>query len=313
MELPRAREPRVPPVVTEPRKHHYVPAFYLAGFTPSGEREDFLWVHDLQQQGRKWRARPDNAAHERDYYRIEQEGVPANAVEQAFGIFEGQAATALESIATTRAVPRGENLATALNFVALQIVRVPTFRAMIERNMVELSKWQMKMVFGDPRAFEFVMQDMRKKGSKLPDGITWEQMRDYVFDESRYTVEINRGSTLGTLLDVSKSVLPVLAARQWSLVVANDDAPDFVTTDSPVSLVATTPDAPPFIGFGLRCTEVSVPLTRRVALVGNFDQEPAVIEADRILVGLANRQLIAQAERFVFSRTEEVVLSVPRE
>lgn len=298
--------------MSDPRRHHYVPAFYLAGFTPSGARDDFLWVHDLQHQGRKWRARPDNAAHERDYYRIEQEGVPPNAIEQAFGIFEGQAASALQNIAQARAVPEGDDLVTALNFVALQIVRVPTFRAMIERNMVELSKWRLQMAFGDRRTFDFIADEMRRKGHHFPESITWEQMRDFVFDETRYTIEIHRSWTLGTLLDLCKTVLPILAARQWSLVVANDDAPDFITTDSPVSLVATTPDAPPFLGFGLRCTEVTMPLTRRIGLVGNFDHEPEVIGADRILVGLSNHQLIAQTDRFVFSPAEGVVLSVPR-
>ena len=179
--------------------------------------------------------------------------------------------------------------------------------------MVELSKWQMKMAVGDRRTFEFLVQEMRKDGYELPEGTTWEKMRDRVFDDTSYTVDIKRSSTLGTLLDLCKTVLPILADRQWSLVVADDDAPDFITTDSPVSLVATTPDAPPFLGFGLRCTEVSMPITRRIALVGNFDHEPQVIGADRILVGLANRQLMSQADRFVFSPTEDVVLSVPRE
>jgi hypothetical protein len=55
---------------SQTRRHHYVPAFLLQGLTPSGERDDFLWVHD-QERGRSWRAKPDNAAHERDYYRVE--------------------------------------------------------------------------------------------------------------------------------------------------------------------------------------------------------------------------------------------------
>jgi hypothetical protein len=249
----------------------------------------------------------------RDYYRIEQEGVPPDAVEKGFGVFEGQAANALANIARDRKVPEGDDLGTALNFVALQIVRVPGFRAMIERNMQELSKWQAKMVVGDRRTYESIVQKMREEGHDIPESVTWEQMREFIFDESRYTVEIEPSSTLGTLLDLCQTVLPLLAARHWSLVVASDDAPDFITTDRPVALIATSPDAPPHLGFGLSCTEVSMPLTRRVTLVGRFDHEPEVIEADRILVGLANRQMIDLAERFVFSPAADVVVSVPRD
>jgi hypothetical protein len=31
-----------------PRRHHFLPQFYLAGFTPSGRRDDELWALSLK-------------------------------------------------------------------------------------------------------------------------------------------------------------------------------------------------------------------------------------------------------------------------
>jgi hypothetical protein len=171
----------------------------------------------------------------------------------------------------------------------------------------------MKMLIGDRRAYEHVVEEMRQAGHEPPQGVSWEQMREFVLDESRYTVEVDPETTLGMLMHLCDSILPLLAERKWSLLVAASDAPDLVCTDQPVALVPTTPDAPRFLGFGLSCTEVSLPLTRRAALVGSFDAEPRVIEADKILAGLFNRQMIDLAERFVFSPAPDAVVSVPRD
>ena len=49
-------------MANRPRKHHYVPAFYLAGFTMSGSDEDRLCVFD-QSQIKSWPSSPRNAGH----------------------------------------------------------------------------------------------------------------------------------------------------------------------------------------------------------------------------------------------------------
>ena len=39
------------------RKHHYVPQFYLAGFTATGNKDGQLWVFD-KETGRNWPKTP---------------------------------------------------------------------------------------------------------------------------------------------------------------------------------------------------------------------------------------------------------------
>jgi hypothetical protein len=44
----------------EPRRHHYVPRCWLAGFTDTGENDARLWVTDLRRR-KQWNTSPGNA------------------------------------------------------------------------------------------------------------------------------------------------------------------------------------------------------------------------------------------------------------
>lgn len=293
-----------------PRGHHYVPEFYLAGFTPTGSKDDFLWVHDGEQR-KAWRTRPRNVAHERDYYRVEQEGVPPDALEKAFGVVEGQLAPVLQRIATGRKPPEGADLAHALRFIAMLAMRVPSGREVIDRNAAAMAKFMMRFAASNPRYFAQSVEELKQAG-RLPQDVDAEKMRQFALDDSRYTTSVVPSSTLGTMVDLIDSLPPVLAERQWSLVVAKEEAPDFVCTDRPVALVAIEPTSPRFLGFGQPWTEVSMPLSRRATLVGSFQIEARLVEADAILVGFFNQRMLDLAERFVFSPTDEIVVSTPR-
>src|ERR1035438_8058334 len=63
--MPAMKEP-------EPRRHHYVPQCWLAGFTDTGEKDGQLWVTDLVRR-KQWQASPNNAGHIRDFYRLSDE------------------------------------------------------------------------------------------------------------------------------------------------------------------------------------------------------------------------------------------------
>lgn len=52
------------------RRHHFISQFHLAGFTPTGNKDDRLWVTD-QATGKRWQSLIGNIAHQRDLYRIE--------------------------------------------------------------------------------------------------------------------------------------------------------------------------------------------------------------------------------------------------
>ncbi len=299
----------MPPVA---RSHHYVPEFYLAGFTRSGSRDDFLFVHDRQEE-KGWRQRPRELACERDYYRVEVEGIAPDAVEKALGEFEAQAADAVRRIREARELVAGEGFDTLLNFVAIQATRVPQFREMFEQNKVHFTKFHLRMVLGHPEAFEQFAEERRREGRELPPGMTRERLLEFLEDECRYTIEIPREASIKNMVEMAEHLLPVLAARRWMLMVSDDEEADFICSDRPVILIPTRADGPRFLGFGQTHTEVLMPLDRRMALVGHFGDDTGTKGVDRICVGLFNQQMVDYSERFIYSPNEAILVSVPRE
>jgi hypothetical protein len=66
--MPR-RQPRPPGRSADPRQHHIVPAFYLAGFTPTLDLDGALWVFRCKTTNH-FQTSPRKACRERDYYRF---------------------------------------------------------------------------------------------------------------------------------------------------------------------------------------------------------------------------------------------------
>jgi hypothetical protein len=75
-----------------PRKHHFVPQFYLRGFTGDNDQ---LFVVDRPSE-KTFRTSPKNVAAERDFNRVDVEGLAPDAIEKALADFEGKVAPALE-------------------------------------------------------------------------------------------------------------------------------------------------------------------------------------------------------------------------
>ena len=80
--------------MTVARKHHYVPQMYLTGFA---NNKDQCFVIDALTR-RAFTASTANIAAERDYNKIEAEGIPADALEKELGNFEGVIAPAIKRV-----------------------------------------------------------------------------------------------------------------------------------------------------------------------------------------------------------------------
>src|SRR5205807_2830981 len=111
----------------EPRRHHFVPKCWLAGFTESGENDGRLWVTDLSRQ-KQWATTPENAGHIRDFYRLSEPTPDPVVVEKFFSELESQVAPIIKKLDRDLRVPNQDELDALLNFIAFQWVRVPRFR-----------------------------------------------------------------------------------------------------------------------------------------------------------------------------------------
>lgn len=245
-----------------PRKHHYVPQFYLGGFTGDGTVKGALNVLDMERLEER-QGRPKEVAHRRDFHRINL-GPTCNPmfVEEWLGELEGTWSTVLREVIDQQQLPHNDRFGDLMMFVAFMAVRVPRIRDKISEFVEEVRRKE-----------EFGRQWFEKKG----------RMVEFAYQGTGERVD--QTWLVQEMVRKAANLVPWLSRREWQLWVADTDSPDFVCSDSPVSLNWLEPSSnfyPP--GFGLKNTVVTIPLQKRMAMVGRFNGNniPYIVGRDEI-------------------------------
>lgn len=289
-------------------KHHYLPRFYLAGFTRHYGADDDLWVFDTEEI-KQWKSTPANSAHQRDFYKVDLgDGDDPNSFEKVLAWVESEVAPAVRQITDTQTLPKGEAFDLLINFVGLMAVRVPGARAAYTNPMKKLARTVLQMTLQSPEIWEAQKQRMRASGIEIRDNISYEDMRDFVVSD-RYEIGISQNWEIHTMLERVKIILPLLAQRNWSLLVSDGDTPDLICSDRPVALEWTLPPPPPPLwhcpGFGMHNAILTFPLNRRIALVSRFEGREGVFKADAQKVAQINSLTGKYAERFLYTAEQD--------
>lgn len=289
-------------MVPEPRRHHYVTESFLAGFTESGSRSDMLWVHDLKDKRRR-QQRPNQVAHERDFYRVEITGNHPLMVEDAYAELEGRAMPVVREIEATHELPPPERLKALLGFVAHQTVRVPHHRRWLSDAMSRIAKLELEMSAGTPELFAERVEGLKSQGVET-EGLTHEHVRE-VIDSDAFSLEPPQSWLVAHAVVDGERVFQCLVQRNWGIQVADEGLARFIASDNPVALVPVEQTAMSNgWGWATPGTAAIVPISKRIVLVGTF--EPLPWGTTRILdtareVALINGFTVLRASRFVFS------------
>lgn len=135
------------------RNHHFVPQCYLAGFTDTGTVKGRLCVFDFEAS-RFFRQRPRNVAFEVDFNRFETQNHPPDALESAFGQFEGKAASVIRRICAQERLPEDEEFSYVINLIALLAVRNPSMRRSMDTARNHMWRVVADMLASDKALFE---------------------------------------------------------------------------------------------------------------------------------------------------------------
>ncbi|MHC9510694.1 DUF4238 domain-containing protein [Kangiella sp. M94] len=301
------------------RHHHYLSQCYLKGFTKGGSKKSKLSIIDFRQR-RYFETKPRNVGGIRDFNRIDVEGVHPNVLEMSLAEFEREAATALKKLDKGVAFD-GEIREVTLALIALLAVRSPERREHMRSFEAEIITRVMDLSLESKERWESQVLQMKESGQEVNDSITYEEVK--AFHESKaYSIEVAREHHIHMEFVQFEAILPYLERRNWLILKAKDESGPFITTDNPVNLTWKDPARiPPFYkhnpGFGLKETQVYFPVSKGVALIGEFQGSDGVIDAPRTLVANLNskllnffyKQVYAPTYDFNFYNQEGVILS----
>lgn len=274
------------------RNHHFVAQCYLAGFTDTGTKDGRLCVFDFKAN-RFFRQKPRNVAFAPDFNRVDLEGHAPDVLETAFGELEGRAASVIRRITAENDIPEDEEFSYVLNLITLFAVRNPAMRQSMTRARRHMCRVIGSMLASDRRLYDSELKSARKNGFVSGKDVPYEQVRDFLLKD-QYTIEIQPQDHLTTEMAVFKELLPQVCSRNWSLLIAAPDAPEFITCDHPVSLVYK---------------QLVFPLGTKHALMGNREQDsPRVMKLRPQGVAEINARLLKLADRQIYSRTPDITL-----
>jgi len=297
-----------------PKRHHYVPRFYLAGFTKSGTVDGDLFVLDQRQRKRWGPVSPASVAYGNDFYKIDvRPDADPMVIEKTFGAeVESECSKVIRAVIEQECLPTGTDHDILLNFVALMAVRVPAIRNIISAFVDDVTKDLTRTVLMNEEGWQQFKRNCEAGGEKVD--CTWQEMKAFV-DGDDYTVDLDRSWHVGVMLDAGSKLIPVLARRNWSIWITKDDAPDLICSDRPVCLtwyMSQPPPLPP--GFAVPGTTVIMPINRRIAIAGTFEDQPSEATLDSNDVAVVNRstreyanQIYSAEPDFVWAMTDEKV------
>lgn len=260
--------------MSDPKRHHYLPACYLAGFTAARHRDSPFAVYDRDKDEFRTQT-PDGSAFQRFYYaRTAADGTRDLSIERFFSQLEGGAKPIVDALERGSAVEPHERQTLAL-FIAFLHTRVPKF----DRRLNEIGNVMDRVLRGD---------NLR---ATSPDDI------------SSRSPDNERETTLDMMLKMASDLREHFCQFNWHIAHAEANS-DFVTTDAPV-VVLPPPDWNRLRGYGFATPGAStvVPLTARCALLmeGNsagLRHAPMLGEE----VWANNASIIARSERYAFAR-----------
>jgi len=300
------------------RKHHLNPRFLLSGFTGRGSKSQrTLWEFDARRASPQPRLLKD-VAWELDFYSIDVPGERPDFVERLLGKIEDLAAPEIRQVASHHALPTGQRYGNLTMFLALMLIRGPRYRAILKSYEEKKAEMHLQIALATPENWAAVEAGMRADGIPDQEGVTYESMRRLIVQEGFDVTVTNAGPMHTKMIVDTLGWLPrELRRRNWSVLIADADAPDFVTSDNSMTMVWATDHRyidRPEMGFaamppGLAYpgTEVTLPVHRRVALVGTLEETLPVKTVDKVTVMDINARTTDAAVMFVYAAEHDFV------
>ena len=245
----------------KPRAHHYLPVFYLKGFTSeTGKDKGSLWVYEIGKPPR--RSKPENEAHERDLY-------ASGRLEQVLSQIESAVAPFFRAIEDGYCHFTAEEWAGFTTFIALMWLRGPSGRDFVNGLYEWATENAAKKLAENAEEFaEFYQRFLESPGASTK--LSAEEIRASILGNNWEVKQANQGFTLKLMFDGIPRVSSILNRKGWTVLISKDEE-FFCTSDYPIlSYLPDTPGRPGGgtigAGFGLPGVEVYFPLNKRQCL-----------------------------------------------
>lgn len=301
------------PLLQGPKRQHFLPRFYLNGFT----RDGFVSVFDRERNEIR-RQQPINTAVIGHFYTLEDaEGRLRFELEAFLSEHEDKAKPVIDKLVAKKTSLSADERNNLSIFIALAATRTPDMVNSVQALNSEIIKKQTKLLFADvDQALEHMR--VREIYADKPEDELRLQAESIVSlaQTNGFAVETDEKWAVQIALNMALTMAPFLAMRHWRAIHRNAEKLSFITSDAPVYLNTTAPRPTSTygVGFGSPNAFISFPLHQSCTLemfgnTGTLEHQEAGCDYLR----MANLHFARQSQRFVVGRDEALVKSLVEE
>lgn len=234
-----------------PEEHHYVPRFYLKGFTENKK----LWVYERHQKPRE--SKPKDEASRPDFYSLDADetGERNDAPEKQLARIESIAAPIIRKLVTPHYVLTPEKAAELIFFIALTFVRTPAWREHLNRVAVKAKRdHDIKLAQNKEPFYEMLREmDTQKKITEAD----YEKLRQMFLSGDYELEQKSAGFNLWAMFTSGMQVAEIIAEFQYQAHYAPQGM-EFFTSDNPVYTVGPDDEGSMVVGTGFGRPDVRV-------------------------------------------------------
>lgn len=276
-----------------PRRHHYVPKWYLTRFA----RAEKIWMFDTKTN-KVSNPNVGNVAAIGDFYRLPADAIPPGedefSLEREFSKIESHHSVAIERLVQTAS--SGQTIESELRLDVAHAVAFQWLRTEQSRNITN------DMFLGGLQDMANLLQPGSAPRTRLEEQI----------ERLRQNPDLIHLSVVSDMTFVQKVAI-VIAHHKWVLL-HNRTQHAFVTTDSPTPLDTTSKTLPPWMGVGVGSpgARVLFPLSPDWLLWTErmvdpmLEAQPMIHAHDDVdFVKRINAHMVHWCERWVFSRDND--------
>jgi len=288
-------------IKNNPKRHHYLPKFYLNNFC----RSRFLWVFDRQKNEYRQQT-PVNTAVKRRYYAItDSKGIHHNDIENVLSKIEGESKNILEKVEQYCLITLEEKTILSV-FVALLYTRVPGFEQLVDDQTEKIIKHLGKFSVPNIEIAKEVIKKFAKKDEQ--EKISPKELLAFVQNEN-YDVKFSRSHSLRIMYTLTRQLPLYLVQMDWQFWHVPQKG-SFVTSDNPFILTPPEKYRGPF-GLITKGAKKVCPLSQNVCLVMcDYGERIIHMNITRKQARCINSLIAMHSDRFLFGKDKILLESL---
>jgi len=282
------------------KKHHILPEFYISKFTPSGKRDDMLWIFDKKTK-KQWQNRPSKAFAENHFYKVDIPG-REDDFENDMADIENECSLSFDNVCKDKTFKSNKDFNNIIELIALLFLRCSYLRDVAIRMLPKYYEDKLAQITESKETFESYKNESLLKGERFP--WTFEQAKRAVDND---ITEYARVFHIDFIYSRLKKIKQMLIKRHWSLCVSL--LPNsFICSDFP--LVAFWPQniSGWLPGIDIPNTILRFPLSRTLLLEGyDTPRESQINFLDSKQIAAINGGFVDRCNRFIISPEKDFI------